>query len=123
MGLINALEEMMMIHPDVLKHIEGFEQSIQDRFLLIRNFLIAHIPNVVEKLGYGVPGYYVDKTNMIYVSCFKGHIGLYPGTSFIEKNQDKLSIYKTSKGTIQISHNQDIPFDLIHQILLSKGIE
>ncbi len=113
----------MNINSDVLKHISSFDETIQSRFLSIRQVIINKLPDAEEKLGYGVPGYYVKGKNVMYVACFKGHIGIYPGSDYIEKHQALLKDYKTSKGTIQISHKQDIPFELITDILTYKGFE
>ena len=114
-------EVIAMIHPDVEKHLKEFDPSIKERYLQIRQFILDQTPHVTEKLGYGVPGYYMNDKNILYVACFIHHIGIYPGYEFIEKYKNSLKEYKTSKGTIQISHNQDIPFDLIKSILKEKG--
>ncbi len=112
---------MVDIHPDVRKHVNDFEEVIRHRFLSIRHMIVNTIPNVEEKLGYGVPGYYVDGKNILYVACFKNHIGIYPGSAFILKHEVLLKPYKTSKGTIHFKHTEPIPFDVIERILADKG--
>ncbi len=115
------MEVHMSIHPDVLKHLESFDEEIQNRFMHIRSFMFEIIPHIEEKLGYGVPGYYLNGINLVYVACFKHHIGLYPGPAYIIANQDKLKAFKTSTETIRIKHHDAIPFDVIEDILVSKG--
>jgi hypothetical protein len=45
------------------------------------------------------------------------HIGFYPTGSGIENFKHELATYKTSKGTIQFSLDQPLPFDLITEIV------
>lgn len=111
----------MDIHPDFLKHIEPFDQLIKDRFLSICAHILKYLPNAEEKLGYGVPGFFIQGKIVLYVACFKHHIGMYPGSEFIAKHEADLKAFKTFKGTIQISHQQEIPFDIIKAILVDRG--
>lgn len=117
---INVIREGNMIHPDVSKHIESFDEKIQHRFLIIRQLIFDRIPHIEERLGYGVPGYFINKKNIIYMACFKHHIGLYPGSHYIHTHIDQLKGFKTSKGAIRIDHKQEIPVNLIYDILDEK---
>ncbi|HML47065.1 MAG TPA: hypothetical protein PKE04_10005, partial [Clostridia bacterium] len=51
-----------------------------------------------------------------HFAAAKGHIGIYPGESGVRVFADKLKPYKTSKGAIQFSLSEPIPYDLIAEI-------
>ena len=54
---------------------------------------------------------------MIHFGGFRNHIGLYPGSEVIEIFDEKLKKYKTSKGTVQFPLKEELPFDLIQEIV------
>lgn len=55
--------------------------------------------------------------NVIHFAGFRNHIGLYPSSEVIEIFAEKLKKYKTSKGTIQFPLQEELPFDLIQEIV------
>lgn len=57
------------------------------------------------------------KHNIIHFAANKKHLGLYPGEKAIEHFADRLSEYKTSKGTIQLPYDKPMPLDLIADIV------
>ena len=54
---------------------------------------------------------------MIHFGGFRNHIGLYPSSEAIEIFAEKLKKYKTSKGTVQFPLTEELPFDLIQEIV------
>lgn len=60
---------------------------------------------------------------MLYFAAAKNHIGLYPGENGVRVFADKLTGYKTSKGTIQFTLSETIPYDLITEITEFRVLE
>ena len=54
--------------------------------------------------------------NIIHFAAARNHIGIYPGGEATAVFAKKLTGYKTSKGTIQIRHDQELPLELIAEI-------
>ena len=54
--------------------------------------------------------------NIIHFAAFRNHIGIYPGGEATQIFADRLTEYKTSKGTIQFPHDGELPLDLIREI-------
>jgi len=98
------------------EYIKLFPEETQVLLNKVRQLLKDMLPDAVEYLGYGVPAFKLNKDS-IYFAAFKNHIGLYPGAECIEVFKDKLTKYKTSKGTIQFPLDQEIPYDLIREIV------
>jgi len=55
---------------------------------------------------------------LVYFAAHTEHIGFYPGSSVITGIfKDKLTAYKTSKGTIQFPFEKALPLLLIKKIV------
>ena len=99
------------------EYIAAQDEAIQPRLNAIRDTIRAALPDAVEKISYQMPTYWKGR-NIIHFAAFKNHIGLYPGGEAPVVFAEKLKDYKTSKGTIQIHHDQELPLDLIKEIAL-----
>ena len=99
------------------EYIQKQDETIKSRLNAIRNTIHAAIPDATEKISYQMPTYWKGR-NIIHFAAFKDHIGIYPGGEAPVVFADRLKDYKTSKGTIQIRHDQELPLDLIAEIAL-----
>lgn len=93
------------------------QQPVRKQATLIelRRHLQKALPDSEERWSYQMPTYW-QKRNVIHFAAFKNHLGIYPGSAAIEQFASELSGYKTSKGTIQIPWDQDVPYELITRI-------
>jgi len=98
------------------EYINEFPQNIQDKLWAIHKVIKAAAPDATETISYMIPTFKLNG-NLVHFAGYKGHIGFYPGATGIEHFQNKLSAYKTSKGTIQFPLDQPFPFDLITEIV------
>jgi uncharacterized protein YdhG (YjbR/CyaY superfamily) len=89
---------------------------VQAKLHAIRSLLRSLAPAATEKISYGIPTFALGK-NVFHFAAFKSHIGLYPGSAAIVAFASDLARYKTSKGAIQIPLDQDLPLDLIGELL------
>ncbi len=104
-----------------------YEQPEDAQFILIkiRALILEEFPDVEEKFSWNMPQIYY-KGNVVWFSNCKGHIGLYPEPLAIVEFQDRLSGYKTTKGAIQFKKKEEIPYDLIMDIVrfnITKNLE
>ena len=97
------------------EYIAVQDEAVQPRLNSIRDTIRAAIPDAVEKISYQMPTYWKGR-NIIHFAAFKDHIGIYPGGEAPVVFADRLKDYKTSKGTIQIRHDQELPLELIAEI-------
>ena len=93
------------------------DSEIKLRLNLIRDTIRSAIPEATEKISYQMPTYWKGR-NIIHFAAAKNHIGIYPGGEATTFFAEKLKDYKTSKGTIQIHHDQELPLELIKEIAL-----
>jgi uncharacterized protein YdhG (YjbR/CyaY superfamily) len=102
---------------EVVEYIKAQPKSHQAKLNQIRDYLFEIVPDVKEKMSYGIPTIYLDK-NIFHYAAFKAHIGLYPGPTAIEHFPKELKKYEVSKGTIRIPLDQDIPLGLIKKLVM-----
>lgn len=105
-----------MAAQNIDEYIADFPEDIQLRMEKLRVAIKKTIPNVTEKISWGMPTFYL-KGNLIHFAGHKNHIGLYPGIEAIEALAKDLTGYKTSKGTVQLPHNKPLPLDLVVKIV------
>ena len=97
------------------EYISSQEPAIQERLNTIRDTIRTAIPDATEKISYQMPTYWKGR-NIIHFAAAKNHIGIYPGGEAPVVFAERLKDYKTSKGTIQIRNDQELPLELIAEI-------
>ncbi len=97
-------------------YIASFPEEVGQKLSKLRKVIKEEAPDAEEKISYQMPTF-VQNGNLVHFAVFKNHIGFYPAPSGIERYQHELSRYKTSKGAIQFPLNEEIPFDLVREIV------
>ena len=101
---------------EVSGYIRMFPKEVAARLSAIRAMVKKCAPNVEEVMSYGMPAYKYHGM-LLYVAGYKNHIGLYAMPSAVKAFRDELRTFKTSKGTVQIPHDQPLPRGLITRIV------
>ena len=96
-------------------YIEQQNKTVKDKLVLIRQTIKAAIPDAEERISYGMPTFWKGR-NIIHFAAAKKHIGIYPGGEATRVFADKLTDYETSKGTIRLPLNKELPLGLIAEI-------
>jgi uncharacterized protein YdhG (YjbR/CyaY superfamily) len=96
-------------------YIDAQAEDVRPYLIQVRDTIRSVLPNAEERISWSMPTYW-QKKNIIHFAAFKKHIGLYPGEEAVAFFLERLSEYKTSKGTIQFPYNKPIPFALIAEI-------
>ena len=99
------------------EYIAAQDETVQPCLNAMRDKIRAAIPDATEKISYQMPTYWKGR-NIIHFAAFKNHIGLYPGGEAPVVFADRLKDYKTSKGTIQLRNDQELPLELIAEIAI-----
>ncbi len=81
----------------------------------LRDIIKSEVPEARETFSYGMPGFKLDK-NTIWFAAFKNHCSLFPGSD-IAPFLDRLTGFKTSKGTIQFQPDNPLPEPLVREIV------
>lgn len=97
------------------QYIESQPEYAQPYLRQIDEAIRSAIPQATRKISWSMPTYWKE-CNLIHFAASKTHIGLYPGPEAVIAFADQLQEYKTSKGTIQIPYERELPLDLIIEI-------
>jgi len=86
----------------------------------IRQFVKQEVPDAVEVISYGMPGFKYKNHYLLGYAAFKDHLSLFPTSQPIAELDKRLAKFKTSKGTLQFTKEDPIPEPLIKEILESR---
>lgn len=98
------------------QYITEAPQEVQQKLRKLKAVIKAEVPQAEERIAYGMPTF-SQEGNLVHFAAFKNHIGFFPAPSGIEKFKDELAKYKTSKGTVQFPLDEEIPMDLVREIV------
>lgn len=104
-------------YTSITEYLEDWPNEIVEILTKIKNVITEAAPDAVEGISYNMPGFKLHKKPLVYFAAFKNHIGFYALPSGNIAFQKELSKYKTGKGSIQFPLNQEIPYDLIREIV------
>lgn len=97
------------------EYIAAQDERVQPRLNKIRAILRKALPEAEECISWSMPTYRKGR-NIIHFAAFKKHIGVYPGGEATEKFAEELAEYDTSKGTIRLPYDRELPEDLLVRI-------
>ena len=107
----------MKIPKNYEEYCLDFPEETQEILENLKNFIQNLLPECELCINYGIPTFKMKGKNVIHFGGFRNHIGLYPGSEAIKIFSEKLKKYKTSKGTVQFPLKEELPFDLIQEIV------
>ncbi|MBQ1325905.1 MAG: DUF1801 domain-containing protein [Solobacterium sp.] len=99
----------------IQEYIDAQEEAVRPRLTAVYDTIRKAIPDAEETISWGMPTFR-KRRNLIHFAAMKNHIGLYPGPEAVEAFTGRLKGYRTSKGTIRLPHDQDLPLELIADI-------
>jgi uncharacterized protein YdhG (YjbR/CyaY superfamily) len=97
------------------EYIAAQDERVQPRLDEIRAILRKALPEAEECISWSMPTYRKGR-NIIHFAAFKKHIGVYPGGEATEKFAEELAEYDTSKGSIRLPYDRELPEDLLVRI-------
>lgn len=97
------------------EYIAAQDERVQPRLNKIRAILRKALPEAEECISWSMPTYRKGR-NIIHFAAFKKHIGVYPGGEATEEFAEELAEYDTSKGTIRLPYDRELPEDLLVRI-------
>ncbi len=99
------------------EYIALWSKPVQSKLKAIRKLVKQTVPNAEESISYQLPTFKENGGLILHFAAFQKHFSLFPGPEAIEVLAKELSGYKTSKGTIQIPLEEDVPTELILKII------
>jgi uncharacterized protein YdhG (YjbR/CyaY superfamily) len=107
------------------EYIAGQPEPVQPKLEQVRGVIRRAVPDAVEVIGYGIPGYKLQGKPLLYFAGFKEHYSLFAASgTFFATLQDDLQGYEIRKGTVHFPLTKPVPVKLISRIakLRAAGI-
>ena len=110
----NAVDEYIAAQPEALR--PKLEQA--------RTAIRRAVPEAVEGIGYGMPGYKLNGRPLLYFAGFKQHYSLFAASgTFFASLEQELKNYEQRKGTIHFPPDEPVPVRLISRIAKLRASE
>ena len=110
----------MQSYKNVEEYIAQAPEEVREKLRKLRQVILQILPDdVVEKISYGMPGYFYQGP-VVYFAAAKAHVGLYVPPPIIEDHANKLKKYKTSKSAVQFPNKEDLPMELVKELVLAR---
>jgi uncharacterized protein YdhG (YjbR/CyaY superfamily) len=98
-------------------YISQFPTHVQDILNHIRFIILQTAPEAEESIAYQIPAYKYLGKPLVYFAAYKNHIGLYATPTGHSEFEQTFSKYKQGKGSVQFPLSEEIPYDLIQEIV------
>jgi uncharacterized protein YdhG (YjbR/CyaY superfamily) len=102
---------------EVNLYIIQFPDNVQEILNKVRKIILDCAPDASEGISYGMPGYKLDNKPLVYFAAYKNHIGFYATPTGHKAFKKELSHYKQGKGSVQFPLKEEIPYELITDIV------
>ncbi|EKD89007.1 MAG: hypothetical protein ACD_34C00237G0003 [uncultured bacterium] len=110
------MEKSSAIAASIDQYIAEAPPGVQEKLQNLRAVIKSEVPDAEERIAYAMPTF-SQNGNLVHFAYFKHHIGFFPAPSGIENFKEELAKYKTSKGTVQFPLDEEIPMDLVREIV------
>jgi uncharacterized protein YdhG (YjbR/CyaY superfamily) len=105
------------------EYIAGQPEAIRPKLEQVRTAIRRAVPEAVEGIGYGMPGYKLHGRPMLYFAGFKEHYSLFAASgTFFAALKDELSGYDLRKGTVHFTLTKPVPVKLISRIAKLRAV-
>jgi uncharacterized protein YdhG (YjbR/CyaY superfamily) len=110
------MEKTNIMPTSIDQYIDEAPKEVQEKLKSLRAVIKSEVPDAEERIAYAMPTF-SQNGNLVHFAYFKNHIGFFPTPSGIENFKEELAKYKTSKGTVQFPLDEEIPMDLVREIV------
>jgi uncharacterized protein YdhG (YjbR/CyaY superfamily) len=107
------------------EYIAAQPEAVRPKLEQVRAAIQQAVPEAVEGIGYGMPGYKLRGKPMLYFAGFKEHYSLFAASgTFFATLEGELRGYELRKGTVHFPLTKPVPVTLISRIakLRAAGI-
>lgn len=110
----------MTVIDDYFKNLDTPEKLELER---VRKVIKQFLPDTVEVISYGMPGFKYKNKYLCGFNAFKDHFSFFPTAEPIEALKNQLKTYKTSKGTILYTLKNPLTSEIIKELVKIRASE
>lgn len=107
---------------EIDEYVAQFPVEVQGILKKILEVVRLHAPEAEMGFAYGMPAFKWYGP-LVYIGAYKEHIGFYPTPSGLGLKISGLEKYKQGKGTLRFPLDEEIPYDLIGEVVRQRVLE
>ena len=112
------MEDENLMNEQVKEYLDKYPSEIIDMFHDLRKLIFDSVScELEETLWAKIPSYYVGES-FVRLIPFKDHINI-EAQAIIQHKEELVGYKITPKGMVQIYLKQDIPYELLKQIIVA----
>ncbi len=112
------MEDENLMNEQVKEYIDKYPSEIIDMFNDLRKLIFDSVSCELEEILWAkIPSYYVGES-FVRLIPFKDHINI-EAQAIIQHKEELVGYKITPKGMVQIYLKQDIPYELLKQIIVA----
>jgi len=108
-------------YKSVEQYLNDQQEDAKNALLELKKAILAAVPDAVELINYNIPAYALvpngKRDRQVMIAGFKHHVGFYPTPAVLEKFADRLSGYKSAKGSVQFPLDRPVPSELVSEMV------
>lgn len=104
----------MSVIDEYLAKVSEPQKSALER---VRKIVRQTVPDSVEVISYGMPGFKYKGRYLFGFAPFKDHMSIFPAANPVETMKEKLKNFQISKGTVQFTIENPIPESIIQELV------
>ncbi len=97
-------------------YLASLGEEQRTRVLEISARVHAMVPDVTEKLSYGIVGFFYKGKALVYAGGWETYVSMYPIPETLLDSED-LPKYQKGKGTLQFPNSQPLPITFIDAVI------
>jgi uncharacterized protein YdhG (YjbR/CyaY superfamily) len=102
-------------------YLEGRPPDQRDALQRLRAQIRQLVPDAVEVISYGMPGFKLGGTVVVWIAGWKSHCSLYPLTdSFLQDHAEALQPFTITKGSIHFTPAAPLPETLVEELVRAR---
>ena len=104
------------------EYLAALDDPEREALQRVREIVKDEIPEVEERITYGMPGFNYEGKYLMAYAPFKDHLSVFPGAAAIAGARG-LENFKVSKGTVQFTLENELPDSLIRELVFLRKRE
>jgi uncharacterized protein YdhG (YjbR/CyaY superfamily) len=99
-------------------YLQRLDEPKRSTLSQLRRDILAVVPDAVQCISYGVPGFKIDGKTIAGFAAFKNHLSYLPHSgSVFPELADELAGYQKSSGSLRFPVDQPLPPVLVEKLI------
>jgi uncharacterized protein YdhG (YjbR/CyaY superfamily) len=98
------------------EYVAALPENVRPLMERVRRSIHTVVPDVGEKISYGMPTFTLDGRPLVHVAAWKKHLGVYPVPEMDDDLARDVAPYLGTPDTLRLPLD-DVPYDLLERVV------